>query len=113
MIQVENLVGGQFIVTAECFDDISPLDNSIVAKIPRTKNVDNAVLAAKQALPSWGGLSVDERCDWLDIIADILEQNIEEVARLESLDTGKPHHVAMGVDANRSVNNFRFFKMFL
>ena len=112
MIQVENLVGGEFIVTAECFDDISPLDNSIVAQIPRTKNVDNAVLAATQAQPSWGGLDMDERCDWLDKIADILEKNIEEVARLESLDTGKPHHVAMGVDANRSVNNFRFFANF-
>jgi aminomuconate-semialdehyde/2-hydroxymuconate-6-semialdehyde dehydrogenase len=112
MIQVENLVGGEFIVTAECFDDISPLDNSIVAQIPRTKNVDNAVLAATQAQPSWGGLDMDERCDWLDKIADILEKNIEEVARLESLDTGKPHHVSMGVDANRSVNNFRFFANF-
>ena len=112
MIQVENLVGGQFIVTAECFDDISPLDNTIIAKIPRTRNIDEAVLAATQAQSHWGNLSMDERCDWLDKIADILEHNIEEVARLESLDTGKPHTVALDVDANRSVNNFRFFANF-
>ena len=112
MIQVENLVGGKFITTTESFDDISPLDNSIIANIPRTKNVDNAVNAAIDAQNDWGSLSIEQRCTWLDKIADSLEENIEEVARLESLDTGKPHEVAMNVDANRSVNNFRFFAEF-
>ena len=112
MIQVENLVGGKFVTTTEYFDDISPLDNSIIAKIPRTVNVDNAVDAAIGAQDDWGSLSIEQRCTWLDKIADSLEENIEEVARLESLDTGKPHEVAMDVDAKRSVNNFRFFAEF-
>ena len=112
MIQVENLVGGEFVTPDEFFDDISPLDNSVIAKIPRTKNVDDAVNAAKAALPIWSGLTIEERCVWLDKIANALELQIEEVARLESLDTGKPYSVALDVDANRSVNNFRFFAEF-
>ena len=112
MIQVENLIGGEFVVTAECFEDISPLDGTVIAQIPRTKDVEEAVKAATSAQPEWGALSISQRCDWLDKIADSLENQIDELARLESLDTGKPHAVALNVDANRSVNNFRFFAEF-
>ena len=45
-------------------------------------------------------MTLIERCDWLDKIADELENQIDEVARLESLDTGKPHEVALNVDAS-------------
>jgi len=80
--------------------------------VPRTKDVDDAVIAAESALDSWSKLTLIERCDWLDKIADELENQIDEVARLESLDTGKPHEVALNVDASRSVYNFRFFADF-
>lgn len=112
MIQVENYIGGEFVTLTEEFDDISPLDFSVIAKVPRTRNVDDAVDAAKKAQPMWGALSIEQRCDWLDKIANELENQIEEIARLESMDTGKPHHVALNVDASRSVNNFRFFADF-
>ena len=112
MIQVENYVGGKFITLEENFDDISPLDFSVIAKIPRTKKIDDAVLAARGALPAWSNLSIEDRCNWLDKIANALETEIQEVARLESLDTGKPMDVALNVDASRSVNNFRFFANF-
>ncbi len=112
MIHVENLIGGKFVTLDESFDDISPLDFSVIAQIPRTKNVDDAVRAAQEAFSLWSELSLEQRCDWLDKIADALEEQIDEVARLESLDTGKPLSVALNVDANRSVNNFRFFANF-
>ena len=112
MIHVENLIGGKFVNVEENFDDISPLDFSVIATIPRTKSVEDAVTAAKNALDGWSALSLHQRCDWLDKIADELENEIEEVARLEALDTGKPMEVALNVDASRSVNNFRFFADF-
>ena len=112
MIQVENLVGGKFVIPHETFDNISPTDNSVIASIPRTKDANSAVDAAKKALPSWRSLTIMQRCDWLEKIADELESNIEEIARLESLDTGKPYDVALNVDASRSVKNFRFFADF-
>ncbi|MGB1589542.1 MAG: aldehyde dehydrogenase [Candidatus Poseidoniaceae archaeon] len=112
MIEVLNLVGGEFVGEDESFDDISPVNNQIVASVPRTKNVESAVSAAELAIDSWSNLSLQERCEWLDIIADELESQIEEVARLESIDTGKPSEVALNVDAKRSVYNFRFFADF-
>ena len=112
MIEVLNLVGGEFVGVDESFDDISPLDNEVIASVPRTKNVDSAVSKAELAIDAWSNLSISERSDWLDRIADELESHIEEVARLESIDTGKPREVALNVDAKRSVYNFRFFADF-
>ncbi len=112
MIEVMNLIGGKFVTTSEVFEDISPIDNTIIASVPRTKSADSAVIAAETAAVSWGNLSLIDRCKWLDRIADALEERIDEIAELESLDTGKPKKVALNVDARRSVNNFRFFANF-
>jgi len=112
MIEVLNLVGGEFVGVDESFDDISPLDNEVIASVPRTKNVDSAVSKAELAIDAWSNLSISERSEWLDKIANELESHIEEVARLESIDTGKPREVALNVDAKRSVYNFRFFADF-
>ena len=48
----------------------------------------------KKAQPAWGGLSHAERADWLDKIADALEAKYEDIAALESKDTGKPISLA-------------------
>ena len=65
--------------------------------------------AAKAAQKEWSALSMQERANWLDRLADGLAARKEELARRESRDTGKPLALARGVDAQRSVDNFRFF----
>ena len=112
MIRVENYIGGKHVSLQETLDDISPLDSAIIATIPRTRNVDDAVQCAIDSQKEWGSLSIEQRADWLDRIADVLQKNIEDIAKLESMDTGKPYEVARNVDAERSVNNFRFFADF-
>ncbi len=112
MIEVENLVNGEFLTTSDSFDDISPLDSTIIAKVPRTNDISEAVSAALNAKEGWSNLSLNQRCDWLDKIADSLESRADEIAKLESLDTGKPYDVARNIDTERSINNFRFFANF-
>jgi aminomuconate-semialdehyde/2-hydroxymuconate-6-semialdehyde dehydrogenase len=112
MIDVQNYIGGKHVSLNSTIDDVSPLDDSIIAKIPRTISVDDVVLCASSAQPSWGKLNITERADWLDKIADALEERIETIAELESMDTGKPYDVARNVDTARSVHNFRFFAGF-
>jgi hypothetical protein len=58
---------------------------------------------------SWGALPMAERIAWVTKIADALEAIQPQIGALESLDTGKPVALATAVDANRSVQNFRFF----
>ena len=85
-----------------------------VSTIPRSNlnDVNEAVLAADKARDNWSSLSLDERRKWLEKIANALEARSEEIAKLESLDTGKPIKIARAVDASRSVANFRFFAEF-
>ncbi|MBT3772610.1 MAG: aldehyde dehydrogenase [Euryarchaeota archaeon] len=113
MQQVLNLMNGVLIPAGcgETIDNISPATGQKIATIPRSNDSDVAVAVkvAKIAQPAWATLSIDERAEWLDKIADALESKIDEIAAAESEDTGKPISLARDVDAARSVSNFRFF----
>ncbi len=115
-IKVMNYIDGEFCEASggQRIEDIGPVDGKIIATIPRSgaDDVLRAVQSAKSAQKNWSALTLEERADWLHKIADKMQENIEEIARLESLDTGKPWDVALNVDASRSVNNFRFFADF-
>ena len=111
--ELRNYVGGCFVEHdgSEWMDVLEPATGDRFAKLPmsESKDVDAAVDAARDAQPAWAGLGMEERADWLDRIADSLESSFDEIAGLESRDTGKPISLARAVDANRSVANFRFF----
>ena len=114
MILVRNYVNGIFVDSKETIEDINPATSEVIATIPRSNlnDVNEAVLAADKARDNWSSLSLNERRKWLEKIANALEARSEEIAKLESLDTGKPIKIARAVDASRSVANFRFFAEF-
>lgn len=94
------------------FDDVAPATGEVLAQVARgdAADVDAAVAAAKAALAGpWGATTRLERADVLDRIADGLEARLDELARLESEDTGKPISLARRIDIPRAVANFRFF----
>jgi len=111
--QLRNYIGGKF-SNSENYDWIksyNPANGLEICEIERSnsKDVDNAIRAAKEALPEWSSKTFKERSNWLIKIANGLESRIEEIANLESMDTGKPITIAKDVDAKRSVLNFKFF----
>ena len=110
---LRNYVGGSFVEHGgtEWMDVFEPATGVRFARLPLSgsDDVDTAVEAARAAQPGWGSLSMEDRAGWLDKIADSLESSFDEIAELESRDTGKPISLARAVDANRSVANFRFF----
>ena len=110
---LRNYVGGSFVEHGgtEWMDVFEPATGVRFAILPLSgsDDVDAAVEAARAAQPGWGSLSMGDRAVWLDKIADSLESSFDEIAELESRDTGKPISLARAVDANRSVANFRFF----
>ena len=113
ILKILNYIRGEFIESnsREWIEDLSPATGERIALIPRSNSndIDQAVKAAKNALPSWSALTNLERADWLDKIAVRLESKYDEIAELESRDTGKPITLAREVDAHRSVKNFKFF----
>ena len=114
MIYIQNYINGEFVGTDETIEDINPANGEIIAHIPKSssKDIESAVESADLARHSWSKLSLEDRADWLDKIANALEAKADEIASLESLDTGKPISLAKAVDASRSITNFRFFAQF-
>ena len=111
---VQNYINGKFVDAENTIEDINPATGDIIAHIPKSSSneVEQAVSAADLARKNWAKLSLEKRAIWLDRIADNLESKSEELASLESLDTGKPISLARAVDASRSIANFRFFAEF-
>ena len=110
---LSNFVGGSFAPAADgrTLDDLAPATGEVIARIPRSSavDVDAAVAAARAALPAWRRTSVAARADLLDAVARRIGERAEELAELESLDTGKSIRTARTVDIPRTALNFRFF----
>ncbi|GGF33850.1 aldehyde dehydrogenase family protein [Subtercola lobariae] len=75
---------------------IDPASGDVIATIPQgTKaHVDRAVEAARTAQPAWRSKSYSERATVLNAVAGLVEANVERLAALESLNTGKPFDAA-------------------
>ena len=71
--------------------------------------VEAAIAAAQQAFPGWSRTTPAQRAQALLAIADCIERNADSLARLESLNCGKPLHLARQDDLSASVDVFRFF----
>ncbi|MBX9403282.1 aldehyde dehydrogenase [Lysobacter sp. BMK333-48F3] len=72
-------------------------------------DVELAASAAQRALPGWAGLPPSERARWLEALATALEARLEDFARAESRDGGKPIRLAREAEIPRAVANLRFF----
>lgn len=74
-----------------------------------TADVDDAVAAARRALPGWRATTPVARARILWAIADLIEAHIDELAELETLDQGKPLFVGRWAEIPGAVNQFRFY----
>jgi aminomuconate-semialdehyde/2-hydroxymuconate-6-semialdehyde dehydrogenase len=112
-MQIANFINGEFVPprSGAYFDDINPATAEVIAAIPDSdeRDVDDAVRAAKAAFPSWSRKPAAERSNLLLKLADVIEKNLDELARTESIDNGKTISLAMRLDIPRAVANFRFF----
>lgn len=73
------------------------------------KEVEAAVEAAQKAFPSWSITPVETRFKILNRIADLIDENLEELALAETNDSGKPLWLSKETDIPRASANFRFF----
>lgn len=112
--QMQNFIGGEWSAAGATLPILNPALGLTIGSLPRSGavEIDRAVAAAKSSQPSWASLSLKERVGWLIRIAEALENNAEEFAQLESLDTGKPISLAKNMDISRAIANFRFFAEF-
>ena len=112
-MQTQLFIGGRFVPAAngETLASLNPHDNSVIADVAMAghADVDRAVAAAKAAFPKWSNLAAMERGRLLLKLADAIEANADELARLESLDTGHPIRDTRNLDVPRTAATFRYF----
>jgi aldehyde dehydrogenase (NAD+) len=106
-------IGGEFVDAAEgaTFAVRNPHDDGVLADVAeaRAEDVDRAVAAARSAFPAWSATAAAERGRLLLRLADAVEANAEELARLESSDTGHPIRDSGRLDVPRTAATFRYF----
>ena len=101
-------------VSGKTFETMNPATGDTLAKVAEADaaDVDLAVKAARKAFHSkapWRRMAASERGKLLNRLADLIEQNIEELATLESLDNGKPRHVALSADLPLVLGCYRYY----
>jgi phenylacetaldehyde dehydrogenase len=100
-------------VSGKTFDTYNPATGEVLSRVAEgdREDIDRAVKAARTAFETgrWSQLTASERGRLIWKLADLLEENIEEFATLESLDNGKPLTVARAADVPLAVDLFRYF----
>jgi aminomuconate-semialdehyde/2-hydroxymuconate-6-semialdehyde dehydrogenase len=110
---LSNFINGDYVnpKSNNYLDVFEPATGQVYCQVPNSNGDDIhlAVNSAIDAFPEWSSLSLDERSLYLKTIAEMIESRLDEFAKYESKDTGKPISLAKSLDIPRAVSNFRFF----
>ncbi|MDO6517848.1 aldehyde dehydrogenase family protein [Zobellia galactanivorans] len=111
--QYENYIGGKWTapVKGEYFDNLSPVDGKVYTKVARStsEDIELAIDAAWKAAPEWNTSSATTRSNMLLKIADVMERNLETLARAETWDNGKAIRETTAADIPLAIDHFRYF----
>ncbi|OPK09882.1 aldehyde dehydrogenase family protein [Pseudomonas sp. VI4.1] len=112
-MQNQLFIDGQFVPALEGgeIDVVNPTNGELITRIAaaQAEDVDLAVAAAKRAFPAWAATPGAERGRLLLKLADRIEACSDELAHLESLDTGHPLRDSRILDVPRTAACFRYF----
>lgn len=110
--QTRNYVNGRFVETARTFENLSPINGEVLSLVHEADAalVDEAVQGARRALEGeWGNTHVEDRAQYLQKVADVIERRFDDFLAAEVADTGRPMEQARKLDVYRGIHNFRTF----
>jgi aldehyde dehydrogenase (NAD+) len=106
-------IGGEWVAAtgSDVIEVVNPATEQIIATVPAASpdDADRAIRAARAAFPSWSQLTVDERVDYVERIADAMEERAEEIAALVSSEQGMPMANARRVQAGLPIMVMRSY----
>jgi aldehyde dehydrogenase len=109
----DNWIGGEYVppVRGQYFTNPSPITGQPLCEVARStaEDVDRALDAAHAAAVSFNHTSPAYRANLLNKIADRLEENLENIAIIETIDNGKPIRETMNADLPLAIDHFRYF----
>jgi acyl-CoA reductase-like NAD-dependent aldehyde dehydrogenase len=113
MVQTKLFIGGEWVdgLDGASIEVRDPHDGSLLAEVAeaRAADVDRAVQAAQAAFGPWRHTTAEERGRLLLRLADLIEAHADELALLETRDTGHPIRDTRGLDVPRTAATFRYF----
>jgi len=108
----ENYINGQWVSAKDGQRDtvVNPATGEPIADVSSSgaADVDAAVAAASAAFPAWSNLTPRARSEVLHKVADVIEENLEELSAIESQNVGKPKSI-MEFEMDLTLDNWRFF----
>ncbi|MFO0897097.1 MAG: aldehyde dehydrogenase family protein [Pirellulales bacterium] len=113
--QTQCFIGGQWIPAAsgKTFDTIHPATEEVIAQVAEgdAEDVDLAVKAARKALETgpWKKMDARDRGRLMNRLADLMEEEADELAALETLDNGKPIRDSRGADLPLTIDCLRYY----
>ncbi|WP_427963398.1 aldehyde dehydrogenase [Altererythrobacter sp.] len=109
----DNFIGGKWVapVKGQYFDNISPITGQPVCQVARgtAEDIELALDAAHKAKDAWGQASSTERANVLNRIAQRMEDNLDMLAMVETIDNGKPIRETTAADIPLAIDHFRYF----
>ena len=112
-MRIKNYINGEFVnpIANNWLNNYNPAIGEVYGQIPNSdeQDITTAVEAAEQAFPNWNNTTLEERSKVLSKIANLILENLDDLAKAESKDNGKPISLAKQVDIPRAASNFQFF----
>ena len=113
MEKILNYIDGRLLAPSKgkYLDNYDPSTGKVYSTLADSdeEDVKLAVEAAEKAFPAWSAMKKEDRADWILKLADVLEKRLEDFAKAETIDNGKPLWLSRSVDIPRAVSNLRFF----
>jgi aldehyde dehydrogenase (NAD+) len=116
--QTQCFIGGQWLPakSGKTFETVNPATEEVIAQVAEgdAADVDAAVQAARDALENgpWSRMDARDRGRLMYRLADLLEEEADDLAALESLDNGKPIREARGADLPLTIDCLRYYAGF-
>jgi len=113
--QTQMLIDGKWVdaVSGKTFETLNPATGQVIARVAEgdKADVDKAVKAARRAFDQgpWRKMNARERGRLMYKLADLIEENKEELAQLETLDNGKPIRDSRGADLPLVIDCYRYY----
>jgi len=109
----EHYIGGKWVApsSGEYFENSSPIDGKVFTRAARgnAKDIDLAIDAAHKAFETWGKSSATSRSNIMIKIAQVIEDNLEYLAIVETIDNGKAIRESRLADLPLVIDHFRYF----
>ena len=108
---IKHWIDGREVDSPDRFETVNPATGEVLAEVAAggEAEIAAAVKAAKDAFPKWAGTPAKERAKLMRKLGELIERNVQEIAQLETDDTGLPISQTSKQLIPRAAENFNFF----